>query len=130
MNTNKITFDTSALRDRIVTQYGSIDQFAKVIGMKSKTLKSRLDHHSEFYHSEIVRIREEMQLNSDEVTRLFFMPDDVNRDFADMVMKLNDNQRNMLLQILQLVIDHPARMAYAMSYTGRTKDLPAALARI
>ena len=130
MNTNKTKFDTSALRDRILSQYDSIDQFAKVVGMTARTLNSRLDNHSEFHYHEIVSIRDVLNLNTDEVTRLFFMPDDVDRDFADMVMKLNDKQRGLLLQIMELVTDHPARMEYLRNYTGRMADLPAALAQI
>ncbi len=130
MNTNKTKFDTSALRDRILSQYDSIDQFAKVVGMTARTLNSRLDNHSYFYHHEIVSIRDALNLNTDEVTRLFFMPDDVNRDFADMVMQLNDKQRDLLIQILELLIGRPDREEYVLNYTGRMKDLPAALAQI
>ena len=130
MNTNKIKFDTSALRSRILNQYGNIDQFAKVVGMTARTLNSRLDNHSEFYHHEIVSIRDALNLNTDEVTRLFFMPDDVDREFADSVMKLNNEQRGLLLQIMQLVTDHPARMEYLRNYNGRMVDLPAILAQI
>ena len=76
MNTNKIRFDTSALRARILEKYDSIESFAKAVRMKPKTLLSRLDNHSDFYQYEMLRIRSALNLTVEEVTIMFFTPEE------------------------------------------------------
>lgn len=139
----KITFDTNELRSRILNQYGSIEQFAKYAGMGTATLASRLDNHTEFHHHEIMSIRTALNLNNDEVTRLFFTPAD-DQEYVDLIIGMNDKQRelmkgaakmneqklDLLIQIIELITGRPDRQQYALSYTGRMKDLPAALVQI
>lgn len=121
MNTNKIKFDTNALRERILDQYESIEQFAEVTGMTAKTLNSRLDNETEFVLNEIVSIREALTLNNDEVTRLFFTKVNAVMTCAEYLL---------FHEITNLCIGRPDRQRYALNYTGEIADLPAVLAQI
>ena len=55
---------------------------------------------------------------------------DQDREFIDAVKDLNSEEINLLMTIMELLNDNPARGEVAMNWTGKMKDLPAALARI
>ena len=71
----KIKFDTNELRTRIIKQYGSIKNFAAVIGMNPRTLSGRLDGRTEFYCKEMERICKAMNLSAAECNLCFFTPE-------------------------------------------------------
>lgn len=55
--------------------------------------------------------------------------DDTSKLFTSF-RQMTESQRTMMLQIMDLVEGRPDRQQYAISYTGKVKDLPAALAAI
>ena len=44
--------------------------------------------------------------------------------------KMTDEQRDLLLQVMDLTEGRPDRLDYALNWKGKAKDLPAALAQI
>lgn len=71
-NDNRKVYDTTALRKRILKQFGSIDTFAEVVEMKSSTLQSRLAMKTEFNAEETSRIVKALGLSGDEAMKCFF----------------------------------------------------------
>lgn len=67
-------FDNSELRARIRNQYGTTRTFAKAVHISPKTLEKRLDgfNGSNWFLSEMEKICNVLQLNHDEMNRLFF----------------------------------------------------------
>lgn len=51
-------------------------------------------------------------------------------EILDKEMRMNDEQLSLLVEIMELCADRPDRQQYALEYTGRMNDLPAALAQI
>ena len=129
MNTNEIRFDNSALRARILEQYGSIESFAEVVKMKAEVLHSRLDNETEFDQGELVKIRDALKLSNDEARRLFFVPEDLAKLIC-LLNEMTDDEIKLLDRIMELISGRPDRREYALNYTGKMKDLPAALAQI
>ena len=67
-----IKFDTSALRSRIISEYGTIKAFAAAVNMSPSTLGSRLNGHIEFDFDEMQRISKQLNLTCEEVDWYFF----------------------------------------------------------
>ena len=129
MNTNENKFDNSALRARILEQYGSIESFAKAVKMKADVLHSRLDNETEFDQGELVKIRDALKLSNDEARRLFFVPEDLAK-LNCLLNEMTDDEIKLLDRIMELISGRPDRREYALNYIGKMKDLPAALAQI
>ena len=55
---------------------------------------------------------------------------DEDRQFIDTVKNLSPDKLDLLLTITELIIENPAREKLALSWKGKMKDLPAALAQI
>ena len=70
----KTMFDTNELRARILDKYNSIDGFAHIVGMKPETLAKRLDCLSYFKYDEVNKIVHALELNGNEIDRMFFTP--------------------------------------------------------
>lgn len=49
---------------------------------------------------------------------------------ADSFLELTEENRDLLLQIMDLTAGRPDLKAYALNYKGKLTDLPAALAQI
>ena len=45
-------------------------------------------------------------------------------------IQMTDEQRDLLLQVMDLTEGRPDRLDYALNWKGKAKDLPAALAQI
>ena len=52
------------------------------------------------------------------------------REFLDIAMKLNSEQKLLLIEVMELIENRPDRMDFALSWKGKARDLPAALAAI
>ena len=123
-----INFDTSALRTRILDQ-GTITAFAASVGMSPRTLGSRLAGKTYFSFEEIRKIRTALNLDEDGVTRCFFT-EEKDAEMADKFLEMSNEQRALLLRIIDLMGNNPARVEFVKRWTGRISDLPAALAQI
>ena len=95
--------DTNALRARIMKQY--------VKGKEEQTLSAamRMDQ----------RELAANNANVDCFARLAFL-----------WSKMTEEQRDLLMQIMDLTEGRPDRLEFAAAWTGKAKDLPAALAQI
>ncbi len=129
------TFDTSALRARILEQYGTIETAAKAFRMAPASLAGKLDNQQEFFRDEIVNIRIAMQLNDKEVSNYFFPENDSTRtkmeiNLANKFLKLTEKEQTTLLTIMEMISGNHDRRELAESWTGKIEDLPAALAQI
>lgn len=71
MDGKRVQFDFDALRKLIVFKYGSVRQFADVIGMRYATLLSRLDGDTYFSPDEIKACRKNLEVSDRDMERLF-----------------------------------------------------------
>ena len=126
MKTNKIKFDTSLLRARILAQFATLDDFAAAVGMKPATLASRLNSKTEFNVHEMQRICTALNLRNEEITKLFFTPEIL----VNKVSIMTCAEYLLFAKVTYLCIGRPDRQRYALNYTGRMEDLPAALMAI
>lgn len=62
----------TALKKRILWEYGSINAFANRIGLNASTLANRLTGKTEFKYHEIVSIMEALGVGSAQIQRYFF----------------------------------------------------------
>lgn len=129
------TFDTSALRARILEQYGTIKTAAKAFRMVPASLAGKLDNQQDFFRDEIVNIRIAMQLNDNEVRNYFFQENDSSRTkmeitLANKFLEMTEKEQTTLLAIMEMVSGNQARREFAERWTGKMEDLPAALAQI
>lgn len=60
------------LEEKIIEVYGSVSVFAKVIGMKRKTIESRLENKTEFKLWEMHKIAFFLKLSMQEANELFY----------------------------------------------------------
>lgn len=105
-----IRFDTSALRSRIMNQYGTIKAFADAVHMSPRTLGSRLNDHTEFNADEIQKISMEMNLSCSEVNQYFFTKQHKAHSLlqlAEMFLEMSADQQRMLLAIMDALIADP-----------------------
>ena len=51
-------------------------------------------------------------------------------ELAERYLKLNETQRALLLEDMDLISGNPARREFAAAWKGKMKDLPAALKEI
>ena len=135
MNTNKSIFDSSALRARILEQYGTIETAANAFRMDPATLAGKLDNQQEFSRNEIIIISVAMQLNDNEVNNYFSPENDSSRtkmeiNLANKLVKLTEKEQTTLLTIMEMISGNQDRRELAESWTGKIEDLPAALAQI
>ena len=49
---------------------------------------------------------------------------------AENFLVMNETQRALMLEIMDLITSNPARREFAAAWKGKMKDLPAALKRI
>lgn len=49
---------------------------------------------------------------------------------AERFLELNESQQALLLEVMELIMDNPARKEFALNWKGKAEDLPAALAQI
>ncbi|MBR3244187.1 MAG: hypothetical protein IKF90_16075 [Parasporobacterium sp.] len=69
---NDIVYDHTALRKQILKKFGSIEAFARVIEMKPTALEKRLRNKKSFGCDDLIRIKDELELSSDEIKECFF----------------------------------------------------------
>ena len=69
---DKVTFDFSALRGRIVQYYGTIEKFADAIPMGRVTLYLKLKNKRDFTSENIYRIAKLLNIASEEINIYFF----------------------------------------------------------
>jgi hypothetical protein len=69
---DKVTFDFSALRGRIVQYYGTIEKFADAIPMGRVTLYLKLRNKRDFTSENIYRIAKLLNIASEEINIYFF----------------------------------------------------------
>lgn len=69
MNT---VFDNSALRSRIISQFGTIKAFSEKVGMSQSCISNRLNNKTELTSTEIRSWANALHLNDDEINSLFF----------------------------------------------------------
>lgn len=67
-----IRFDSSKLRGRIVEKLGTIQEFAKQMGLSQPTIIEKLKGCVDFKVSEIVKACEILEIPSDEIKDYFF----------------------------------------------------------
>lgn len=132
---NSEAIDNSALRARILDKFGSLDKFAQVIDMKPQTLRNKVNNKTRMNGEDICRMIRALDVQKSEIKELFFTTeDDTVRDTTAIVLtvikKLTSEQTTLLLEIMDLVIGNPDRRKFALEWSGRMKDLPAALAQI
>lgn len=134
--TEKNIFSHAALRARIMENYPSIEHFASVIHMKPGTLNSRLDGKTEFSIGEMRKICTALDAwTNEDINRLFFTTEDAEMKYrakaiVTLANDLNHDEIKLLFEIMDLVIGRPDRRDFALSWAGKMKDLPAALAQI
>lgn len=106
----RIIFDNSALRTRIMKDYGTIKEFAEAVHMSPRTLGSRLNNHTYFTIDEIGKIRRIFNMNKSEVDYYFFTkkhePNSL-LQLVDMFLKMTRDQQKMLLAIMDALIADP-----------------------
>lgn len=128
MKNNKIYFDTNELRTRIIKQYGTIKDFAAIIGMNPRVLAGRLAGRTEFNVEEMGMICKAMNLNAKECDMYFFTTvKDKLEQLAALVDKMTDSEFELLRQIMTVTNGRPDLRQYAKNYNGKMNDLPAAL---
>lgn len=130
---NSVKYDTSALRTRSLSKYNALEDFAAAVKMKPSTLKSRMDGKTEFNIDEIKRICAVLDVRTEEeITRLFLTKSsDIQlKKLEEQFLSMDEDQRTLMLDIMDLVSGRPDRREFALNYTGKIKDLPAALAQI
>ena len=49
---------------------------------------------------------------------------------AEYFLEMNETQRALMLEIMELITGNPARREFAAAWKGNMKDLPAALVKI
>ncbi len=69
---NKVAFDYSALRGRIVQYYGTIEKFADAIPMGRVTLYLKLQNKRPFTSDNIYKISKLLNMASEEINIYFF----------------------------------------------------------
>lgn len=132
----KTIFDTSALRARILDNFDSLDTFADAVGMKPRTLKSRLNNETQFKATELIPICNLLDVHSDdEIDRLFFMEQGEflrgrTKALIALTNDMTDEEFSLLMKIMDLTGGRPDRQQLAITWDGKMKDLPAALAQI
>lgn len=67
-------FDFTNLQERIEIEYGSIAEFAAVVGLSPTQLVLRLDGRLQFLASEIVEIADALDIPGAEIELYFFIP--------------------------------------------------------
>ena len=136
MTANKINYDSSALRARILDKYNTLKDFAQAIGMAPETLSSRLNGHTDFYATEISRICSALDVHTDEEIKLLFFTSEHDRlmDLYKAVSRLTDDYTDeeirQLIKVMSMTTGNPARREYAFKWNGSIYDLPAALTQI
>ena len=124
-DSKRITFDTSALKTRIMSQ-GTITAFAADIGMSPRALGRRLAGKTEFTYDEIMKIKTVLNLDNAHINQYFFTP----KEIAEKVYTMTCAEFLLFEKITNLCIGRPDRQRYALNYTGEMSDLPDALAQI
>lgn len=94
------SYDTNALRARILTQYVSDKVLAAAVKMDTEQIRTNV---------------EEVDLYSQLLVK---------------ISKMTEEERDLFIQIIDLTEGRPDRLDFAASWTGRARDLPAALAQI
>lgn len=106
----RIIFDNSALRTRIMKDYGTIKAFAEAVHMSPRSLGSRLNNHTYFTIDEIGKIRRIFNMNNSEVDHYFFTkqykPNKLQL-MVEMLLDMTDDQQRMMLAIMKGIIDDP-----------------------
>lgn len=97
------TVNTNALRARIMKQY--------VKGKEERTFSAamQMDQHDIAANN----------ANIDSLAKLVMI-----------FSRMTDEQRDLLLQVMDLTEGRPDRLDFALNWKGKVKDLPAALAQI
>ena len=67
--------DYSELLGLIKRYFGTQDAFAKAIGLSAASLSGRLKGHTPFKQLEILRAKEALHLDPEDVDRIFFSPE-------------------------------------------------------
>lgn len=67
----KTEFDNTALRRRIIAQFGTIQAFSYVVGMSPSCISNRLSNRTEFTLGEVQTWAKAMKLSREEVEELF-----------------------------------------------------------
>ena len=65
-------FDNSRLKQRIINQFGSIQVFAKSIGMSTAVLSNRLNNKSEWKYTEIIKACDILCIAPEDISKYFF----------------------------------------------------------
>lgn len=67
-----LVFNQEKLEKRIITMYGSREAFGKSMGMSKRVINSRLKGATEFRYSEIDKAIELLNIQGNEINKLFF----------------------------------------------------------
>ena len=68
-------FRRNELKAEMVRHGMTNEALAAAIGLSPATLHRKMFDHTDFYRSEIVKIAEVLQLDDDDIRRIFFSPD-------------------------------------------------------
>lgn len=74
MTTKNIIFDNSALRERILQNYGTIKAFAAAAGMSAAAVSNRLNNKTEFTMQNIADFAKLLEIVPDRIDHYFFTP--------------------------------------------------------
>lgn len=67
-------FNFQKLRGKIISEYGSLKDFAKAYGVSSQSISMKLNNKIRFSHDDIVKIAKMLRIDRNEIGDYFFTP--------------------------------------------------------